>query len=417
MEVRNQQFLTIAYMNIRGQTGLSLSKQLQIQDFISQHQIDILHLQEINICDDTFSECNKICSAYNIFSNNSQSKYGTDSLVKSDLPVDSILCDTGGRALVFNINNLTFANVYLQSGSDGLSRSSRENYCSEVIPQLLLNRKEHGCMGGDFNCIINKADATHNPDSKISPSLKRLVKPFDMKDSFRELHPASANFSRYYENDRTGEGASRIDRNYHWGQLSIDNTRYVSVAFSDHMSHVVTICLPDPLNVILSPKTRPLFSIKANVAKDPIFQERLQDSMTGWLEVKALGLEVIPWWEVMVKPGIKQLAIQRSKEINQDRRSEINLYLLRQAYLTKKLQGPGRSSSVLTELRIIQRQIERWYCQESEKIKAQSRIDEYQQDEKTRIYHHDLHKKKVKRSSILKLQTPEGILEGHDACA
>ena len=71
----------------------------------------------------------------------------------------------------------------------------------------------------------------------------------------------------------------------------------------------------------------------------------------------------------------------------------------------------------MTELRIIQRQIERWYYQESEKIKAQSRIDEYQQDEKTRIYHHDLHKKKVKRSSILKLQTPEGILEGHDACA
>ena len=84
----------------------------------------------------------------------------------------------------------------------------------------------------------------------------------------------------------------------------------------------------------------------------------------------------------MVKPGIKQLAIQRSKEINHNRRSEINLYLLRQAYLTKKLQGTGRSSSVLTELRIIQRQIERWYCQESEKIQAQSRIDEYQQNEK-----------------------------------
>ena len=127
MDPTEQQILTIAYMNIRGQTGLSLSKQLQIQDFISQHQIDILHLQETDICDDTFSECKKICSAYNIISNNSPTKYGTASLVKSDLHVDNILCDTGGRALVFNINNLTFANLYLQSGSDGQSRASREN--------------------------------------------------------------------------------------------------------------------------------------------------------------------------------------------------------------------------------------------------------------------------------------------------
>jgi exonuclease III len=285
MDPTKQEFLTIAYMNIRGQTGLSLSKQLQIQDFISQNKIDILHLQEIDICDDTFTECKTICSAFNIFSNNSLNKYGTASLVKSDLPVENVLCDTNGRALVFNINNLTFANIYLKSGSDGPSRAARENYCAEIVPQLLLNRKDHGCLGGDFNCIINKADATRNPESKISPSLKRLVNTFEFQDSFRELHPSLAMFSRYYANDRFGEGASRIDRNYHWAQLKIIDAKYVSVAFSDHMSHVVTISLPDPLSVILSPRTRPLFKVKPDVVKDPLFRERLQDSMTGWLEV------------------------------------------------------------------------------------------------------------------------------------
>ena len=30
-----------------------------------------------------------------------------------------------------------------------------------------------------------------------------------------------------------------------------------------------------------------------------------------------------------------------------------------------------------------------------------------------RIYHHELHKKKIKRSTILKLQTKDGLLEGH----
>ena len=158
-----------------------------------------------------------------------------------------------------------------------------------------------------------------------------------MKDSFRELHPSSSIFSRYYENDRSGAGATRIDRNYHWGDIKITDAKYVSIAFSDHMSHIITISLPDPLNVVLSPKTRPLFKVKPEVAKDHLFHERLKESMEGWLEVKALGLNVIPWWEMMVKPGVKKLAIQRSKEINQERRSEINLFLLRQAYLTRKL--------------------------------------------------------------------------------
>ena len=337
MDSSQQQVLTIAFMNIRGQTGLPLSKQLQIEDFISQHNLDILHLQEINICDDSFSECNLISSAYNIFSNNCLSKYGTASLVKSDLPVDNILCDTNGRTIVFNINNITFANVYLHSGSDGLSRSSRENHCSEVLPQLLLNRKDHGCIGGDFNNIINKLDATINPESKISPSLRRLVNTFELNDSFRVCHPTLPTFSRYYEGGRSGEGASRLDRCYHWGEIKIVNSKYVNVAFLHHLTHIVSVSLPDPINVILSTRTKPLFKVKQEVSRDPIFQERLQNSMTGWLEVRELGLDVIPWWENMVKPGIKKLAIQRSKEINKEKRLEINLLLLRQAYLAGNL--------------------------------------------------------------------------------
>ena len=369
MNQPKQKFLKVAYLNIRGQTGLPLSKQLEIQDFISQYRLDILHLQEIDIKEDTFSECKRICSDFNLLSNNSPSKYGTASLVRSDFPIEEFKCDTRGRALTFNINNLTFANIYLQSGSDGLSRASRENYCAEVLPQLLINSKDHGCIGGDFNCIINKSDATHNPENKMSPSLKRLVQTFDMHDSFRLLHPTLQMFSRYYGKDRC-EGATRIDRNYQWGQLTVTQAQYVSISFSDHMALVVTVLLPDPLSVIMSPKTKPLFKVRREVAEDQSFKERLQESMTSWLEVKALGLEVLPWWEIMVKPGIKKLAIQRSKEINQEKKEEINLLLLRQAYLTRKLVG-YRSAQVLAELKTIQIQIEKWYQRESQKIQVQ----------------------------------------------
>ena len=39
------------------------------------------------------------------------------------------------------------------------------------------------------------------------------------------------------------------------------------------------------------------------------------------------------------------------------------------------------------------------------------------QSEKVRIYHHEIHHKHIKKTSILKLQVENEILEGHSACA
>ena len=96
-------------------------------------------------------------------------------------------------------------------------------------------------------------------------------------------------------------------------------------------------------------------------------------------------------------------------------RQELNLLRLRQVYLNKKLQLGELWR--LVELKSIHIKIEDWYCKESNKIKHQSQVAEYQTGEKVRVYHHDLHRKKVRKSSILKLETPAGMLEGHEACS
>ena len=46
-----------------------------------------------------------------------------------------------------------------------------------------------------------------------------------------------------------------------------------------------------------------------------------------------------------------------------------------------------------------------------------SRSNDVNFNEKVRIYHHGQHLQFRKRSSILKLQTPKGIVEGHSECA
>ena len=47
----------------------------------------------------------------------------------------------------------------------------------------------------------------------------------------------------------------------------------------------------------------------------------------------------------------------------------------------------------------------------------QSKCEEINSSEPVRIYHHELHSKHIKRSSILKLEADGVVYEGHTACA
>ena len=190
--------LKIAFMNIHGQSGLNDSKEKQIEDFLQRNNVDILHCQEINIDENSFNSCNFISSNYYIISNNASNKYGTATIIKNVFTAEDVRMDTLGRAIFFNINNFTLGNVYLQSGTDSISRSSRETFCSEIIPQLLLNHKVRGVWGGDLNCITKSEDCTNNPAAKMSPSLARVLRTFSHLDCYRMIHPNKAAFSRFY---------------------------------------------------------------------------------------------------------------------------------------------------------------------------------------------------------------------------
>ena len=404
--ISENQVLTLAYINIRGQTGLEVSKQVQIEKILQVYNIDILHCQEANILDTTFETCNFINSSYSIISNNASNKYGTCTLVSNCLEPTNIRFDTNGRVIVFDIGEMTFANVYLPSGSDPAMRSSRENYAAETIPQLLINCKDSGCVGGDWNSIIHERDATRNQAQKMSPSLKRLVRTFSWTDSFRYLHPHDNIFSRYYEHSQHGGGATRIDRQYHWGSMNILEIKHVGLAFSDHHGVIVKVKLPESQSKFLCPRSKPQFKAKPDVVRDKVFNERLKVKFSAWSEVRQSGLNLMSWWEIIVKPGIKHLLIERGKEINKERSGYLNLLLLKQAYLVQKLQKGDMSR--LASLKQVQAEVQTWYEVESEKVELQSRTDEIDTSEKVRIYHHELHAKQIKRSSILKLNTEGG---------
>ena len=406
--------LTLAYLNLHGQTGLPVTKQKQVENFILRNRVDILNCQEINIEEESFSQCQFIKANFNVIENNAFNKYGTATLVRNIFRAENVRKDTLGRAIFFNIEQLTLGNVYLQSGTDGISRGSREGFCSETLPQLLMNRKADGCWGGDLNCVTHDVDCTHNPDSKKSPCLARLVRTYNMIDSYRAVHPHKKEYSRYYTGAGGQVGASRIDRSYHWGNIKIIEASYISVAFSDHFAYLVKISLPC-INKILPPQSRPSFKISPEVVHDEQFKARLEKEMVDWQLVRERGLSVLLWWELVVKPGIRKIAMERNKEINKIRRSRLNFLLLKLSFHTKELQAGNMESFV--QLRQVQAEIKEWYELESRKVILQSRVDDVQQSEKIRIFHHEQHAKHCKKSAILKLDTEHGVLAGHDACS
>ena len=79
-----------------------------------------------------------------------------------------------GRVIIFDIGYMTLGNLYLPSGTDAASRSNRENYFSEIIPQLLVDRQDMGIVGGDMNCIMRRLTALTTQIPSTRPVLPGL---------------------------------------------------------------------------------------------------------------------------------------------------------------------------------------------------------------------------------------------------
>ena len=75
--------IKVATINCRGQTRLTVAKQLQIQHFINEHNVDIALLQETNFNLKTFDNCEHIRKYYSYIYNNANNEYGTAVLVKT----------------------------------------------------------------------------------------------------------------------------------------------------------------------------------------------------------------------------------------------------------------------------------------------------------------------------------------------
>ena len=89
--------------------------------------------------------------------------------------------------------------------------------------------------------------------------------------------------------------------------------------------------------------------------------------------------------------------------------------MLAQTHLSRRV-SEGHLN-LFGKLKAIQMQINTWFDNEAEKVKLHARFQDIQDSEKVRIYHHEILYRTINKSTIQKLKTPNGIIQGHDKCA
>ena len=130
------------------------------------------------------------------------------------------------------------------------------------------------------------------------------------------------------------------------------------------------------LTKIVCPRGQPSFRLRDDVIHNVQFQHSLAEAMCSWQNVRVSGMETLPCWELVVKPGVRNLGMLRGRQMLKDSRAELNLLQVRQAYLNKKVTLGFISN--LGELKTVHRLIQQWYENEWEKVNNQSRATAFQ---------------------------------------
>ena len=93
--------------------------------------------------------------------------------------------------------------------------------------------------------------------------------------------------------------------------------------------------MEDTYNDCSVPKPRPSFKIHPKIVEDPEFQADIKLKLDEWTAVKEKHIfNTVDWWEAMVKPAIKQIAVNFTKKYKKSRYGTLNMLYIKQTYFT-----------------------------------------------------------------------------------
>ena len=137
--------------------------------------------------------------------------------------------------------------------------------------------------------------------------------------------------------------------------------------------------------------------------------------MIEWKAIRVrYNHEVLDWWEGLVKPSIRKIAIDFTRTMKKDNKEYLNCLYLKQTYFHNKIIEGNKEAHL--KYKTVNMEITDWFKDEAKQLQLLINLKDLTESENTNLYHHALHKKKITNSAILELDTEEGILRGHQEC-
>jgi len=192
--------LTSAVVTINICGVYSGTKLAMLKAFINRNSYDVVLLQEVSFSFYGYQE---------IINLNPQ-KRGMAILCKDGLPLKNVELLPDGRGIALKMADVLFVNIYAPSGSQ--HKRDRDDFFAKNITPLCRCFDGKVIFGGDFNCVIEKNQASGR---EICRPLLQIVQELRLRDSW--LIRGQGEGVTY----RSFNTASRIDRIYRVSQKNV----------------------------------------------------------------------------------------------------------------------------------------------------------------------------------------------------
>ena len=223
--------IRIATLNINGMT--SPTKIAMIENFLHTWDIDILLIQEIT--QQVIHNLRGYQTWYNIGTN----CRGTAIIAKEGITLENITRIPSGRAIAARYNDCWLINIYAPSGT--ACRQDREAFFTGELTTILTHPANNILMAGDFNCTLEKGDATGTLNH--SRALTEIIRGMELRDAWNRT-PENPGYTHYSQH-----GASRLDRIYVTKDLYLkkQGMETIIAAFTDHLAVCIHLRQDKPI--------------------------------------------------------------------------------------------------------------------------------------------------------------------------
>ena len=308
-----------------------------LQEFIRVHELDILLVQEFAqiILQDHLS--------YDIQYNIATSKRGTAIVAREGIRLANIIRLPSGRAIGASLRDTLIMNIYVPSGT--AKRHEREHFYSTELAYLLTAASQLVLMGGDFNCVLERKDATGN--FNYSRAVDGLVRGMALQDAWQgEVDPPG------YTHYSVG-GTARLDRIYISSDLlrGKQGMETLAAAFTDHLAMCLRMTVEEPI-VRRCPG---YWKMDVRILEDKTSTEQFK---TLWDQLKRLK-HAFPnaptWWERACKRRIQYFLRKALADSRRDYRALENYYYER---IYERLQQAAPNAEARTALQKLKAKID-----------------------------------------------------------